>query len=108
MMAGGSYIRGDDGALREPPGHEALWNWFALSRAAWLVMPRSMMHEMPDDWQAKMAALLAEWDATYTNMPNVETVVTLRENGRMTKPPEYLVNYRHPDVVAIEAMKEPR
>lgn len=39
------------------PGYDALWGWFGLSRASFLVLPRVLMHEMPDDWQLRMAAL---------------------------------------------------
>lgn len=48
-------------------GFERLWAWFGLSRASWLTLPRCMMHEMPDDWQAKMAALLEQWDETWNS-----------------------------------------
>ena len=28
-------------------GCDDLWEWFGLSRASWLTMPRILMHEMP-------------------------------------------------------------
>ena len=43
-------------------GYDRLWNYFGLSYASWLTMPRVLMHEMPDSWQLKMAKLLEEYD----------------------------------------------
>lgn len=37
----------------EQTGKEKLWQWFSLSYAAWLTLPRVLMHEMPDEWQRK-------------------------------------------------------
>jgi len=45
-------------------GYDKLWSWFGLSYASFLTLPRVMMHEMPDEWQGKMADLLEEWDST--------------------------------------------
>jgi len=86
-------------------GHAQLWLWFGLSRASWLTLPRVMMHEMPDEWQAKMAALLEQWDATWTNPPDIETCVQIRQEGKFVATPEFLVNYRHPDYEALSGMK---
>ncbi len=38
--------------------------WFGLSYAAFLVMPRVAMMQMPEDWQEKMAELLNQYDET--------------------------------------------
>lgn len=48
--------------MKNKKGYDALWNWFGLSRSSWLTLPRVLMHEMPDDWQRKMAKLLEEYD----------------------------------------------
>jgi len=89
----------------EGEGRDALWTWFGLSYAAWLVLPRVMMHAMPDEWQAKMADLLTQWNATWRNMPDVATSVTLRSHGKIIPAPDYLTNYRYPDTDALESMK---
>jgi hypothetical protein len=103
-MAGGSYVRSEDGVMREPEGHAALWGVFGLSRASWLVMPRSLMHEMPDDWQARMAELLNEYFATYTNMPNLSYEVKAKRGGKFVSLPNW-VEYRRPDVTTIQSFK---
>lgn len=80
------------------PGREALWAWFGLSYAAWLTIPRVLMHEMPDDWQARLAQLLQEWDAAWWPSDGLgDIVVNRRIDGRFSKWPEGLLNYRHPD-----------
>jgi hypothetical protein len=94
----------------ERPGYDALWLWFGLSRAAWLTLPRAMMHEMPDAWQADMARLLAEWDATWTG-ESAAVVATTRvqrvgERGRIGKWPDWVIDYRHPWRDTLAAAKQ--
>ena len=43
-------------------GTDALHLWWGLSYAQYLTVPRSVMQSMPDDWQWRMAELLAEMD----------------------------------------------
>lgn len=88
------------------PGHEKLWGWFGLSRASFCVLPRAFMHEMPDEWQTRMATLLEEWDAHWNwpaDMPR--SSVTAKSDGKFSRWPEFVLNYRHPDRKAINAMK---
>jgi hypothetical protein len=86
-------------------GHEELWEWFGLSRASFLVLPRALMHEMSDEWQGKMATLLHEYNAAYPFLenPGYQCHVVLREHNRYVKTPEWVVNYRHPNHVTIQA-----
>lgn len=80
-------------------GEGALWQWFGLSHAAWLTLPRVLMHEMPDDWQGKMADLLVQFDAAYPFIEQLGygTQVTLKRERRFVSAPSWLTNYRHPD-----------
>jgi hypothetical protein len=91
----------------ERTGHEALWLWFGLSYASWLTLPRVLMHEMPDEWQKRMAELLREWDETWDikKMPQLEMAVTMKHGGRFVKAPEWLTNYRHPDRDELAALR---
>lgn len=89
--------------MSETSGHEKLWDWFSLSYASFLVMPRAMMHEMPDEWQGKMADLLTEWDEM-TDCPDDEITgitVSIRKNNKFASMPTELLNYRHPDTEAL-------
>lgn len=86
-------------------GYHRLWGWFGLSRAAFLTLPRVLMHEMPDDWQGRMADLLDEYNATFKNLPEIQLTVQATEGGKFIPMPEVLQNYRHPRQSEIEALK---
>lgn len=87
-------------------GYEKLWGWFGLSRASFLTLPRTLMHEMPDEWQAKMADLLEEYDATFDRSAFYDCkVMAVGENGKFTSWPEWLLQYRRPDVDRIDAIR---
>lgn len=88
-------------------GHDALWKWFGLSRASFLTMPRVMMHAMPDEWQAKMAVLLDEWDAEWdtSNTSDPGLHVSAKVGNRFTAMPDWLLQYRHPDIAEIESRR---
>lgn len=87
-------------------GHSKLWQFFGLSYAQWLTMPRVLMHAMSDDWQERIAVLLEEYDRTWANVPSFGTAVrTTDTNGKMVKAPMWLNNYRHPDYALIESFK---
>lgn len=53
-------------ALKQPPapgeaGHDGpMHKWFGLSYASYLVLHRSVIQEMPEDWQQRLVALLDE------------------------------------------------
>lgn len=49
-------------STNERPTSEAIHEWFGLSYANYLVMPRSLLQSMPDDWQQRFVGLLHEWD----------------------------------------------
>lgn len=84
-----------------------LWYWFGLSRASWLTMPRVLMHEMPEEWQNSMAELLQQYEAVFTNMPQLGTRVQItNEQNKLVKTPDWLLNYRHPVRHEIEALKQ--
>lgn len=90
-------------------GYTRLWGWFSLSYAAWLTLPRVLMHAMPDTWQKAMAILLEQFDEEFPNLPNLATRVNAVTNGnRFTKWPEWIANYRHPDQAAIMECKQDR
>lgn len=96
----------DDNEVNRP-GEDSLWHWFGLGRDTFAVMPRVMMHAMPDDWQGKMAALLVEYERAFpglADLPNAS--VQARSDGRFTKWPSWLLNYRRPDRDQINALRE--
>lgn len=90
-------------------GYQRLWGWFGLSRASFAVLPRVLMHEMPDEWQGKMASLLEEFDEAFPGkglLPFRVTVGARDLRGRrFVRFPYWLLAYRHPDRDQIEALK---
>lgn len=89
-------------------GKELLHGWFSLSYASFLVLPRVLMSDMPDDWQFKMAELLREYDETYTNLENSECFFTVRSTdsiGKMVKMPDWLKNYRYPSKEDLQRVR---
>lgn len=89
-------------------GYDDLWQYFGLSYSTWLTLPRVMMHEMPDIWQERMAALLHEWDNTWNTDHMPDPYVTARKNNKFTKWPSFLLNYRRPDNDAINKLRVPK
>ncbi|MBQ0398077.1 hypothetical protein AB6H26_19995 [Providencia hangzhouensis] len=91
----------------QPKNSGNLWDWFGLSYASFLTVPRVLMHEMPAEWQDKMAALLHEYDETFDTSSVVDSVsvVGRDSDGKLAKLPDYILNYRHPDREEIEKLK---
>lgn len=89
------------------PGEEDLWRWFGgFGRPSFLVLPRVLMHAMPDHWQSRMAKLLQEYDEAFTNWPEGwGTRVQLTQEGKLIKVPHWLLDYRHPDRTAIDRLR---
>lgn len=83
---------------RNGPGRQKLWGMFGLSYASFMVLPRVMMHDMPDKWQKRMAKLLEEFADEYPNFDEPDYLVQSRgENGSFQKIRAWLTDYRFPD-----------
>lgn len=80
-------------------------DWFELTYAQYLVMPRSLMEAMPTRWQYDMAKLLEEFDHTFDwRPPTGRYWVQLKDgNGRYVR--DDFMEYRHPNYKAIEAAR---
>src|SRR5262245_30164604 len=87
-------------------GADRLWTWFGLDRASFLVLPRVLMHDMPDDWQDRMTTLLEEYQAVFPNQPEIGTRVQCTRRGKLVKWPEWLLNYRRPDFDEINKIRQ--
>jgi hypothetical protein len=73
-------------------------NWFGLSYAEFLTVPRLVIQSMPVEWQRKMVALLGEMDDTFDWRPeNGCYWVKLRDDqGRFSDAD--LGDYRHGNI----------
>ncbi len=78
-------------------------DWFGLTYANYLVLPRILMQEMPDEWQEKMVALLNEAQETFCHDDNY-TVQLRNKKGRFVTDP--LANYKYPDWNAVNAARK--
>jgi hypothetical protein len=79
--------------------------WFELSHAQFLTVPRLVMESTPLEWQEKMKALLVEMDETFNWRPEEGRYwVKLKDdNGRYCDAP--LNDYRHGDIEHLRYKK---
>lgn len=49
---------------------ERIHEWFSLSYANFLVMPRSLLQSMPEEWQQRFVACLDEFDEHWDGLPD--------------------------------------
>jgi len=90
------------------PGHELLDS--LMGPAAWLTMPRSLIRNMPDAWQAKLAELVLEYVRHFPNQPgDIGTLVFVVKDGEVMQPaPRWLVDWQNPDEVALATLRLPK
>lgn len=81
-----------------------VWDWFELSYASYLVLPRSLLCGMPVEWQERMVALLSEMEDTYEPgaINDNYTVIVRAKDGRTYKDPWR--DYRRPPPLPYRAM----
>lgn len=80
-------------------------DWFELTYAQYLTIPRSIMESMPEEWQARMVACLEELGETFDWIPiNGRYWVQLKDgSGRYAHDP--LMEYRHPNRGYIDSIR---
>ena len=62
---------------------------FNLTYASWLILPRTLLMDMPTQWQEKFVKLLDEYNESVADLaPDYES-------GKFTKLPDIYCNYRH-------------
>jgi hypothetical protein len=85
---------------------DALADWFELSYAQFLTVPRLVLQSMPMEWQIKMAALLREMDETFDWRPKEGRYwVRLKDaGGRFSAAP--LDDYRHGNIEHLRRSAE--
>lgn len=79
---------------------------FGLTYASYFVAPRSLLQQMPEDWQIRFVELVNELNATYTGWepPKGYRVLALDRGGKLMRDP--FRNYRRPDNGAILRAKK--
>lgn len=64
-----------------PDETEAIHGWFGLTYANYLVLPRSVLQSMPDEWQQRFVACLEEMGTAYGHLGWPEYNVNARGDG---------------------------
>jgi hypothetical protein len=72
---------------------DAIHGWFSLSYASYLVMPRSVLQAMPQEWQVQFVAMLDELQEKYGHLIDTLEYAVKRTD---VKGPDPLANYRYP------------
>lgn len=77
---------------------------FGLSYASYLVVPRTLLQEMPGAWQHELITLLeAVWDEFPGHHSEYAVFMRDPETSRFVRDP--LRGYRYPDEAALEAAR---
>lgn len=89
-------------------GYNKLWDWFGLSYASWVTLPRVLLHAMSDDWQLRFAKLMEEYEEEFPNTGHIcdITQVSLKKDNKYIQSPEWLMNYRHPNTTKINECRK--
>lgn len=45
--------------------HKTIHDWFGLTYSSYLVLHRSLLQSMPDEWQERFVAMLEEFDEAF-------------------------------------------
>jgi hypothetical protein len=82
--------------------NKTIHDWFELTYAQYLTVPRSILEAMPEGWQDRFVALLEELDDTFDWRPEAGRYwCRLKDgDGRFVHDP--FMEYRRPDRDAIE------
>lgn len=71
------------------PSREYVHEWFGLSYANYLVLQRSLLQSMPEEWQRRFVELMNELDDSYRHieLPLSYRVHPVDSSGRYTRDP---------------------
>jgi hypothetical protein len=80
-----AWARVADQAHGERVERDAIHKHFGLSYSNYLVLPRTLLQSMPDEWQTKFVGLLKEMDEAFEHVPQAEAY-------KVEAAAEYIVN----------------
>jgi len=75
-----------------------IYQAFGSSKDSFLILPRTVLMDMPTKWQKKMVELVDELDEAtgWKDEVHVKLTVTARDKGEFAKISEWLINYKCP------------
>jgi len=99
------------------PGWEAVHEYFGLTYANYLVLPRSVLQCMPNDWQTRFVQMLRELHGTFDLSDNYRVLLLDKDDhyedsdtpdhDRANVIHDPLSNYRHPDWTELAKRLQP-
>lgn len=95
------------GCARSTPGYNDLWGCFDRGQG-FMIFARSLAHEMPDDWQSRLAELIQEWESTWDFPDDFPVAYVSARNwrtNRFTRWPAWLIQYKYRNREAIDALR---
>lgn len=91
-------------------GPVKLSEWFGRSSASFACLPRVLMEDMSNEWQADMAKLLRQLDAEFPGSPltksDMDLQVQAKVKGKFTRLPDALTDYRNPKNHVLQAWRQ--
>lgn len=61
--------------MKQGIGFARLWKLLSDQHAEFVIIPRVLAHEMPDEWQQRMVAIIEEYNAEFPNMPQMRLII---------------------------------
>lgn len=97
--------------MTDPTPHvPKVHDWFGLTYASYLTLPRVILQSMPGEWQERFVACLNELNEEFDPMalPDVDYTVMVRHptTGRFVEHP--YGSYRYPDRALIDSWRRKR
>lgn len=83
-----------------------MWNWFGLSYSAYLVLPRTLLCGMPEEWQERFVAMLEEMREVYDNNRIEDNYMVKLRGTKGTFTTDPLASYRHPPLLPYRRRQE--
>ena len=80
-------------------------DWFELTYAQYLTVPRSILQAMPGEWQMRFVQCLEELDAAFDWRPKEGRYWCRLKDGRGRFVDDPLMEYRRPDFAYLESIR---
>jgi hypothetical protein len=90
--------------------HEPVHNWFGLTYANYLVVPRVLLQSAPEEWQRKFVRLMHDLEMLFPDHQGHEYWVRRKErgqDGRLRFVHDPLAFYRHQRIMPRQITHQP-
>lgn len=82
-------------------------DWFELTYAGWLTIPRVLLQAMSEEWQRRFVECLDEMDEEFESMgcDGLEIEVRFKKDGKYVKTSDHVCDYRHPHQEWLDSLR---